>query len=39
LTPMATNSVSLGLCSRFPSNSSASHLPFQEALAERMVLR
>src|SRR6516164_5770977 len=36
LTPTATNAVSLGLSSRFPSNSS---LPFQEAQGKHMVLR
>src|SRR3954453_4808123 len=39
LTPMATSSVSLALCSRFSSNSSSAGLPFQEALGERMLLR
>src|SRR5664279_2940914 len=39
LTPTATNSVSLGLCSRFPSNSNSSGLPFQEAQGKHMVLR
>src|ERR1700682_1394711 len=31
IAPTATNSVSLGLCSRFPSNSNSSGLPFQAA--------